>query len=238
MGLLWSTANRGKISCKSGAISGALGEAGLNIKTDNMILGTIKGAMLGGIGSKLSGGKFADGATTGAFGYLFNELLHSGAGAMKRAGYEKTVYEDGTVCNFQSGPRGCGMPGARPSVSEGTQAGASAGVTGMFGIGGSFDIGKTYSTDGSCAVMMSTCALIGPMIASTLDVTPLNISAGAPSPGWNASIVGKLSLPVGLGLQGSVGYGSDGLNAQAGRSFGPAAGAALKVCTQQVGGKC
>jgi hypothetical protein len=43
----------------------------------------------GGIGSKLAGGKFADGAQTGAFGYLFNELLHSGSreDAMKRAGY-------------------------------------------------------------------------------------------------------------------------------------------------------
>jgi hypothetical protein len=44
--------------------------------------------MLGGIGSKLAGGKFADGAQTGAFGYLFNELLHSGKGSMDRAGYQ------------------------------------------------------------------------------------------------------------------------------------------------------
>jgi hypothetical protein len=32
--------------------------------------------MLGGLGSRLSGGKFSDGATTGAFGYMFNYLAH------------------------------------------------------------------------------------------------------------------------------------------------------------------
>ena len=78
-------------SCKAGAIGAALGEAGLNIDTGgSQVLGTIKGAMLGGIGSKLAGGKFSDGATTGAFGYMFNELLHSGPGAMDRSGYQST----------------------------------------------------------------------------------------------------------------------------------------------------
>ena len=74
-GCLSSVAGGG--DCKSGAISGALGELGHNIKTGNSIeLGTIKAAMLGGIGSKISGGKFADGAVTGAFGYMFNCVAH------------------------------------------------------------------------------------------------------------------------------------------------------------------
>jgi RHS repeat-associated protein len=65
-------------SCKAGAISGGLGEFGHNIGTGgNTALGTIKAAMLGGIGSKLAGGKFEDGATTGAFGYMFNFLMHA-----------------------------------------------------------------------------------------------------------------------------------------------------------------
>ena len=76
-------------SCKTGAISGALGEVGNLLPTSNVALSTVKAAMLGGIGSKLAGGKFEDGARTWAFGYLFNELLHSGprAEAMKRSGY-------------------------------------------------------------------------------------------------------------------------------------------------------
>ena len=63
-------------SCKSGAISGALGEAGLNLPDGGKVLNIAKAAMLGGLGSKLAGGKFEDGATTGAFGYLFNEIMH------------------------------------------------------------------------------------------------------------------------------------------------------------------
>ena len=63
-------------SCKTGAISGALGELGNLIPSSSAALNTVKAAMLGGIGSKLAGGKFEDGAKTGAFGYLFNELLH------------------------------------------------------------------------------------------------------------------------------------------------------------------
>jgi A nuclease family of the HNH/ENDO VII superfamily with conserved AHH len=36
----------------------------------------VKQAVLGGIGAQLGGGKFANGAITGAFGYLFNETFH------------------------------------------------------------------------------------------------------------------------------------------------------------------
>ena len=33
-------------------------------------------SVAGGIGAELGGGKFANGAVTGAFGYIFNKLLH------------------------------------------------------------------------------------------------------------------------------------------------------------------
>ena len=74
-------------SCKTGAISGALGEVGNLLPTSNVALSTVKAAMLGGIGSKLAGGKFEDGARTWAFGYLFNELLHA-SGGKAASGYE------------------------------------------------------------------------------------------------------------------------------------------------------
>jgi hypothetical protein len=50
--------------------------AGGVIKTDNMVAATIGHAIAGGIGAQLSGGKFGNGALTGAFGYLFNSLMH------------------------------------------------------------------------------------------------------------------------------------------------------------------
>ena len=74
-GCLSSVAGGGE--CKSGAISGGFGEFGHNIDVGpGAVVGTIKSAMMGGVGSKLAGGKFADGVTTGAFGYLFNFCMH------------------------------------------------------------------------------------------------------------------------------------------------------------------
>jgi hypothetical protein len=40
--------------------------------------GTVASAVLGGLGSVAGGGKFADGAVTAAFGYLFNHFVHRG----------------------------------------------------------------------------------------------------------------------------------------------------------------
>ena len=86
-------------SCKSGAISGALGEAGLNLPDGGTVLNTVKAAMLGGIGSKIAGGKFSDGAQTGAFGYLFNELMHSSSKIQQGNADKHTMwaYENGWI---------------------------------------------------------------------------------------------------------------------------------------------
>jgi hypothetical protein len=46
--------------------------------------GTIKHAVLGGTASALGGGKFANGARTAAFGYLFNEAAHGASRAWSR----------------------------------------------------------------------------------------------------------------------------------------------------------
>jgi hypothetical protein len=52
--------------------------AGSAIKTDSMVVNTIGHAIAGGIGAELAGGKFGNGAITGAFGYLFNCVMHAG----------------------------------------------------------------------------------------------------------------------------------------------------------------
>jgi hypothetical protein len=44
------------------------------------IAGTLISAVIGGTASVLGGGKFANGAQTAAFGYLFNSLAHAWAG--------------------------------------------------------------------------------------------------------------------------------------------------------------
>jgi RHS repeat-associated protein len=71
-------------SCESGALSGAVGSALSPITNDlfpnastdlgQRIGGTIVEATAGGLASVAGGGKFANGAVTGAFGYMFNAM--------------------------------------------------------------------------------------------------------------------------------------------------------------------
>ena len=73
-------------SCKSGALSGAVGSALAPMITNNfpnpqtntsdLIGGTITSSVAGGLASVAGGGKFGNGAYTAAFGYLFNATMH------------------------------------------------------------------------------------------------------------------------------------------------------------------
>jgi RHS repeat-associated protein len=85
VGCASSTASGG--SCQSGAMSGAVGSA-LSPITQSIfpdarndigqrIGGTFMEATAGGLASVAGGGKFANGAVTAAFGYLFNSQFHS-----------------------------------------------------------------------------------------------------------------------------------------------------------------
>jgi hypothetical protein len=82
-------------NCGQGAASAMFGKFTTNSisglggdGTAAIIARGVATAIAGGVGSVIAGGKFENGAVTGAFGYLFNELLHSGPGAMQRSGYE------------------------------------------------------------------------------------------------------------------------------------------------------
>lgn len=110
-------------NCGSGALAAAFGKAatiaGPNFSqsSDPFVrvgAGTAWAAMAGGIGAELGGGKFANGAQTGAMGYLFNELMHSGWGGtdkqrLQLSGYDEFEYSDGTVCNGAGDPS-CRVP--------------------------------------------------------------------------------------------------------------------------------
>lgn len=69
--------------CRSGALAGGFSAAATNFGPElartNDAFGIAYSAVTGGIGSVIGGGKFANGAVTGAFGYLFNHLLHKAA---------------------------------------------------------------------------------------------------------------------------------------------------------------
>ena len=69
-------------SCQSGALSaGISAAAGPWINGGNQAASLVRNAVVGGLASVAGGGKFANGAITGAFGYLFNNA----AGALRGA---------------------------------------------------------------------------------------------------------------------------------------------------------
>ncbi|PKI02517.1 hypothetical protein [Glaciecola sp. 33A] len=55
-------------------IGGAFLPGGDNLSSGEIAQGTVVSAVIGGTASKISGGKFANGAQTGAFQYLFNQI--------------------------------------------------------------------------------------------------------------------------------------------------------------------
>ena len=95
-GCITSVAGGG--DCKTGALSGGVGELGNLLPSGGREFNTFKAAMLGGIGSKIAGGKFEDGAVTGAFGYLFNDLSTHGKDPNTRG----TTAVDEVKADFES----------------------------------------------------------------------------------------------------------------------------------------
>ncbi len=66
-------------NCGSGALAGGFSAAAAPLASDlGVVGGAIASTVIGGTASVLGGGKFANGAATGAFGYLFNYCSHDG----------------------------------------------------------------------------------------------------------------------------------------------------------------
>ncbi|CCD91446.1 hypothetical protein BRAO375_1530021 [Bradyrhizobium sp. ORS 375] len=91
--------------CKSGALSAAVGSA-LSPLTRSVfqhpqenigdrIGGAIVSAVAGGVASVAGGGKFANGAITGAFGYLFNEAAQVAQGRLAESMWKQSVLNSG-----------------------------------------------------------------------------------------------------------------------------------------------
>jgi hypothetical protein len=74
--------------CGPGALSAAFSKAATAVTASyldsknvgDVTIGVTIHAVVGGTAAELGGGKFANGAQTGAFSYLFNECLHGGCG--------------------------------------------------------------------------------------------------------------------------------------------------------------
>jgi hypothetical protein len=79
MGGVKSAIYGGEMSPIQDMIGGALSSVGngfINESVNGIVLKTASAAVLGGTIAEIGGGKFANGAITGAYGMLFNELKH------------------------------------------------------------------------------------------------------------------------------------------------------------------
>jgi RHS repeat-associated protein len=75
VGCVSAVASGGK--CGPAALAGGItSAAGPLINGQNSALNVVSNAVLGGLASVAGGGKFANGAATGAFGYIFNDFSH------------------------------------------------------------------------------------------------------------------------------------------------------------------
>jgi hypothetical protein len=93
VGCLSAVASGGQ--CGPGALSAGVGSAAAplvgGIANGSPLIGAGLSGAIGGFASVAGGGKFADGAVTAAFGYLFNQLAHQGPVSAFRSGND-TVY--------------------------------------------------------------------------------------------------------------------------------------------------
>jgi hypothetical protein len=93
---------------------------------DGVAANTVKYAIIGGTVEVIGGGKFANGATTGAFQYLFNCLASKCNGADykdKSPGHENSPYSSPELCNLST--NGC-MAAARTELACNSAPGQSA----------------------------------------------------------------------------------------------------------------
>jgi RHS repeat-associated protein len=105
-------------SCGSGALSGAVtASAGPLINGQSFGAALVENAVLGGAASVVGGGKFANGAITGAFGYLFNACGADPHGCFKAGlavGTASGLYSGGIIAGGSLGvltPIGLGIAG-------------------------------------------------------------------------------------------------------------------------------
>src|SRR5262245_38173330 len=102
--------------CGPGALAGAVTSAtGPVIKKLDLVGGTIASAVLGGAVAVAGGGKFANGAFTGAFGYLYNQLGRNGSDPNERhqMGVNAAIqdYIDRGYSIVEAGPVAVDVPG-------------------------------------------------------------------------------------------------------------------------------
>ena len=227
-------------SCGSGALaagfSGAIGPVLISYGT----AGVIGASVTGGIGSVLGGGKFANGAVTGAFGYLYN-TCGNGVGCLNSSApkdFPGVKFVDTAVGNDQWAwvPQGAAGDSYTTAVMT-TDVGSGGTLPFGFSAGGGATFGDGLGVTTSCSTNGS-CYYGGGLVAGgsvSGSVGIFSYSSGYPyGPGAQFSA----SAGDGAGFRGNVFLGLRGYSI--GGGFGPVAGssvaATLGYRTKPMGG--
>jgi hypothetical protein len=145
-------------SCGSGAAAGAAGSAWSNygVKYESLVANVVAHAVVGGTTSVLGGGKFANGAATAAFGYLFNECTHSNClgrdtswEGVARANHERLRAVDGPIEGVYPEAYLLGIGGVISAAGNGLKLAFSGGANSVFWSGysmGALDTAASLGT--------------------------------------------------------------------------------------------
>lgn len=87
-----ASAAAGGGNCGQGAAAGFVGVVA-TVNTSNIYVNTAIASVAGGTASVITGGKFANGAVLGAYGYLFNEAVHAVTNQRSKLGRPLTADE-------------------------------------------------------------------------------------------------------------------------------------------------
>jgi RHS repeat-associated protein len=187
--------------CGSGALSGAVGSAlsPLTVKafpdagTDlgQRIGGTILIATAGGLASVAGGGKFENGAITGAFGYLFNQVAPNIAGSIfgiSAAEARGLSVQEDIAAKYREASEATMVVGGQAELTGVTGAVVSGGALFSFQ---PFDVGAWVSAGWTSGVNVGGSIVVGGVLGSaTQYLEGTGVTAGF------SSLVGGSSVSM------------------------------------------
>lgn len=181
----------------------------------------VKAVVAGGIAAEIAGGRFADGALTASFGYLFNQCGLGSCRDFFEAAWNKNFFVETWNALVDKI--------SRPPIDLQGQLFASKTAGAL--MGASLSLGAALDTTGRRACMIETCTLVGPFITSSSEFGFQGALGAIGDEGWSLSIFSTFNPGHGGAL--NFGYGSDGPLFGLAKSRGLGAGAAIKYCTSR-----
>jgi hypothetical protein len=219
-------------SFKSGFLAAGVSEAlGPNPQAvDNNIEGAVMSAVAGGLGSVFGGGKFQNGAITGAFGYLFNDALHDAQ--MRAAGQTEVTLADGSKVWMTP-------DAAADYVMRNPQPWAASKIG--LGVGATFVYGDILAARIACASSGVCYKGVGTGFGLTAGLSgDSSIEAWTLSRTGNPDATGMMSqwnVTFGLGLGISATYRSSVAGSDLTVDFAPISGASATATAGYQNGK-